>query len=112
MIHYPLGSPAPDHPLVDGSQGLRRLTTVVFLDLSGAWNEAPDDAYDRDIPLASGQTDLRHIASTLAQWHRPQRPGALGVGDAGLAAREPLINAVLGEDGSGEMSRNHEIVGS
>ena len=59
-----------NHPLVDGNKRLGWLATVVFLDINGAWIEAPDDdAYNLVIAVASGQADLQQIAATLAQWH-------------------------------------------
>lgn len=60
-----------NHPLVDGNKRLGWLATVVFLDINGAWVEAPDDdAYDLVIAVASGQLTLPEIARTLGRWHQ------------------------------------------
>lgn len=57
-------------PLVDGNKRLGWLATIVFLDINGAWVEAPDDdAYDLVIAVASGRLNVPEIAETLARWH-------------------------------------------
>lgn len=59
-----------NHPLVDGNKRLGWLATVIFLDVNGAWIEAPDeDAYDLVIAVASGRLDLAEIAGTFSRWH-------------------------------------------
>lgn len=59
-----------NHALVDGNKRLGWLATVVFLDINGAWVEAPDDdAYDLVIAVASGRLSLPEIADALARWH-------------------------------------------
>lgn len=59
-----------NHPLVDGNKRLGWLATVVFLDINGAWVEAPDDdAYDLVMAVAGGQVTLAEITETLARWH-------------------------------------------
>lgn len=58
-----------NHSLVDGNKRLGWLATVVFYGLNGVELEAPDDeAYALVIELASGQSDLRHVAATFARW--------------------------------------------
>lgn len=65
-----LDSLVRNHPLVDGNKRLGWLATVVFLDINGAWIEAPDDdAYDLVIAVASGHRALADIGETLARWH-------------------------------------------
>lgn len=65
-----LESVVRNHPLVDGNKRLGWLATVVFLDLNGAWIEAPDDdAVDFVVAIASGQLTLSQIAETLSRWH-------------------------------------------
>lgn len=57
-------------PLVDGNKRLGWLAAIVFLDINGAWVEAPDDdAYDLVIAVASGRLNVPEIAETLARWH-------------------------------------------
>lgn len=59
-----------NRPLVDGNKRLGWLATVVFMDINGAWIEAPDDdAYDLVMAVAAGQVDRKHIASMLSRWH-------------------------------------------
>jgi len=59
-----------NHPLVDGNKRLGWLATVVFMDINGAWIEAPDDeAYDLVMTVAEGRAELTQIARTLARWH-------------------------------------------
>ncbi|WP_423446709.1 type II toxin-antitoxin system death-on-curing family toxin [Kocuria sp. KSNUG] len=59
-----------NHPLVDGNKRLGWLATVVFLDLNGAWMEAPDDAaYELVVAVASGRSDLAQTKAMLRRWH-------------------------------------------
>ena len=59
-----------NHPRVDGNKRLGWLATVVFLDLNGAWIEAPDDdAYDLVIANAAGRIELPDVAAALTRWH-------------------------------------------
>ncbi|OYN86349.1 type II toxin-antitoxin system death-on-curing family toxin [Parenemella sanctibonifatiensis] len=61
-----------NHPLVDGNKRLGWLATVVFYAINGVALEAPDDdAYALVIAVASGQTELAHIARSLERWHAP-----------------------------------------
>ncbi len=59
-----------NHPLVNGSKRLGWLAAVVFLDINGAWVDAPDDeAYDLVISVAEGRRQLGEVAALLSRWH-------------------------------------------
>ena len=58
-----------NHPLVDGNKRLGWLATVVFLDINGAWIEAPDDdAYDLVIAVATGSWGVTEAADAFRRW--------------------------------------------
>lgn len=64
-----LESLARNHALVDGNKRLGWLATVVFYGLNDIRLDAPDDAYDLVIAIASSTTDYREAAALLAMWH-------------------------------------------
>ena len=58
-----------NHALIDGNKRIGWLATVVFYGLNDVELEAPDDAYDLVIAIASSATTYQDAASHLARWH-------------------------------------------
>jgi death on curing protein len=62
MLH----SLARNHALIDGNKRLAWLAAVVFLDLNGYESTLSDDqAFDLDMHVARGNSDIEEIASRL-----------------------------------------------
>ena len=91
---------------LDSVAARRMLQRLVDTGLAEAHGERGGTYYAIAPRHAAGVPDRVSVEEVA-----PSQP-ALPADDARPATvKEPLINAVLGEDGSGEMSRNHEIVG-
>lgn len=58
-----------NHALIDGNKRLGWLSVVVFYGLNSITLEAPDDAYNLVIAMASGAADYHHVATQFAAWH-------------------------------------------